>query len=150
MIYKLKISNKDQRMSTQISHTKKDSKKRKPTYKEIANVYAKKAANKSSTCMALGICRHTLDNWRKKSDKLNEMMTEVEEQLIDFSESKLLEKIQDGDLTAIIFHLKTKGKKRGYVEGVEIEEHRSTNLDLSGLSKEEMDTVFRILKKANK
>ena len=132
-------------------HTKKNSsRKKRPTNKEIAEVYEKKGANKSATCVALGICRHTLDNWRQKSDKLNEMMSEIEEKLIDYSESKLLEKISAGDLTAIIFHLKTKGKKRGYVEGVEIEEHRSTNLDLSGLSKEEMDTVFRILKKTNK
>ena len=34
--------------------------------------------------------------------------------------SKLTEAINDGNLTAIIFHLKTKGKSRGYIEGQEI------------------------------
>ena len=88
-------------------------------FEQIASVYAKKAGNVSATCSALGIARNTFFSWRNSDDELNRMLTEVEESLIDFSESKLLEKIQDGDLTAIIFHLKTKGKNRGYVERVE-------------------------------
>ena len=48
-----------------------------------------------------------------------QLLDEVDESLIDFSESKLLEQINAGNLTAIIFHLKTKGKKRGYVESME-------------------------------
>ena len=56
---------------------------------------------------------------RKKYPKLNQLLSDVDESLIDFSESKLLEQINAGNLTAIIFHLKTKGKKRGYVESVE-------------------------------
>ena len=90
-------------------------------FEKIAEVFAKKAGNVSSTCSALNIDRNTFLSWRSKYEELNQLLTEVEESLIDFSESKLLEQIQDGNLTAIIFHLKTKGKNRGYVERVENE-----------------------------
>lgn len=42
------------------------------------------------------------------------------ENSIDRAEIKLEEKIQEGDITAIIFKLKTQGKKRGYVERQEL------------------------------
>ena len=87
--------------------------------KKIVEVYEKKGCNVSATCAALNIDRSTFYLWRNKSEKLDEKLKEVEESLIDFTESKLLEKISEGDMTAIIFHLKTKGKKRGYIERVE-------------------------------
>lgn len=93
---------------------------KKIPFDKVANVYAKKAGNISATCTSLGIDRNTFTSWRLKYKKLDELLNEIEESLIDFSESKLLEQIQDGNLTAIIFHLKTKGKNRGYVENVSL------------------------------
>lgn len=92
---------------------------KKIPFEKIAAVYSKKAGNISATVTALDIDRTTFNEWRKKYPELERLLSEVDESLIDFSESKLLEQIQDGNLTAIIFHLKTKGKKRGYVETVE-------------------------------
>lgn len=91
------------------------------TNEMVASTYAKKAANVSATCTALGITRMTFYNWRKNREGLDEALSDVEESLLDFTESKLLEQIQEGNLTAIIFHLKTKGKNRGYVERTENE-----------------------------
>lgn len=88
-------------------------------FEKIAEVYAKKAGNVSATCSALNIDRNTFFKWRNDYAELNQALTDIEEGLIDFSESKLLEQINDGNLTAIIFHLKTKGKNRGYVERTE-------------------------------
>lgn len=103
----------------------KDEKYSRGRYRDITNaqivkVFGKKGGNLSATADALGISRTTLYYWRNSDAELDEMMKEVEEGLIDFSESKLMEAIQDGNLTAIIFHLKTKGKNRGYIEGQEI------------------------------
>lgn len=46
-------------------------------------------------------------------------MEEKEESIIDYAESKLVEHIQNDDIQALIFFLRTKGKKRGYVEKTE-------------------------------
>ena len=41
--------------------------------------------------------------------------------MLDTSENKLLELIKQGNITAIIFHLKTKGRSRGYNESTQLE-----------------------------
>lgn len=82
----------------------------------ILKVYEKKGANVSATCAALGISRRTFYNWKNANKELANGLEEVEESLIDFAESKLVENIQEGNMTAILFYLKTKGRNRGYVE----------------------------------
>ncbi len=89
------------------------------TYKRIAETYEKKACNVSATCTALNISRTMWYRWREKHPNLDALLKESEEALIDFAESKLMENIQNGDNTSLIFFLKTKGKNRGYVETVE-------------------------------
>ena len=49
---------------------------------------------------------------------------DAQESLIDLAESKLVENIKENDNTSIIFFLKTKGKKRGYIEKQEVEHIR--------------------------
>lgn len=73
----------------------------------------------SYACSKTGISRNTYYKWRKKDAKFKAECESVEEEVVDVVESKLLRKINDEDLTAIIFYLKTKGKNRGYVERVE-------------------------------
>ena len=58
------------------------------------------------------------------ADKIAGAKKEVDEIVdvaLDFAESKLLQSINNGSDTATIFYLKTKGKKRGYVEKQEID-----------------------------
>lgn len=89
------------------------------TYKKIAEVYEKKACNISATCSALNISRTVFYKWRERYPRLDELLKEAEDALVDFAESKLMENIQNGMETSLIFFLKTKGKNRGYVETVE-------------------------------
>lgn len=92
---------------------------RRYTVNQIATVYEKKGCNVSAACAALNISRSAWYKWRKTRKGLDERLKESEDALLDFAESKLLEKIQEGDNTCLIFFLKTKGKDRGYVETVE-------------------------------
>lgn len=79
-------------------------------------MYAKKSCNVSSTCAALNISRQTFYEWKDKDPKLKAALDEEDESMLDWAETKLIEQVNDGNLTALIFFLKTKGKKRGYVE----------------------------------
>lgn len=92
---------------------------RRTELKKIAAAYEKKGGNMAATAVALGITRQALYNWRKEDEKLAKILDDIDEGILDFTESKLIEKVNEGNLTAIIFLLKTKGKKRGYVEQVD-------------------------------
>ena len=87
----------------------------------IVKIYEKKGCNITATCTALGISRKTFYEWKEKRKKLAEGLEAAEEAIIDFAESKLVEHINNDDVQALIFFLRTKGKKRGYVEKTEAE-----------------------------
>lgn len=91
----------------------------KVSIKRVVEAYNKKGCNISATCAALGISRQSFYNYKDSSEKLREQLEEADEARLDFAESKLMEHINDGDVTSLIFFLKTKGKARGYVERTE-------------------------------
>ena len=86
---------------------------------KIIQIYEKKGCNITATCTALGISRKTFYEWKEKKKKLAEGLEAAEESIIDFAESKLVEHINNDDVQGLIFFLRTKGKKRGYVEKTE-------------------------------
>lgn len=88
---------------------------------KFVEMYKKKAGNISATCNAMLVSRTHFYRKMKKSKKFKKAIDDAYESIIDNVESKLLSKINDGDTTAIIFYLKTKGKKRGYVEKMELD-----------------------------
>ena len=75
----------------------------------------------SEACKSANICRQTYYSWIEKDEEFRTMCDDVCESLLDLAESKLLENIRNNDNTAIIFFLKTKGRKRGYNESTQLE-----------------------------
>ena len=69
-----------------------------------------------TACESVNVSRSTYYRWYKEDAAFAERVDEISEEQLDFVEGKLLKAIKDGDTTAIIFYLKTKGKKRGYSE----------------------------------
>lgn len=67
----------------------------------------------------VGIARSTFYEWMKDEDFRKEV-DNIQDIALDFAESQLHKQIQDGNTSATIFYLKTKGKKRGYIERQEI------------------------------
>lgn len=97
----------------------------KPSNERIVAIYKKKLGNISATCDALNISRQSFYTWKEKSPALQRMLDDADESLLDWAETKLIEQINENNLTALIFFLKTKGKKRGYIE--QIDKNITTN-----------------------
>ena len=75
----------------------------------------------TTACKQVGINRSTHYEWLKNDEEYAKEVKNLENIVLDFAESQLHEQIRDGNTTATIFLLKTKGKKRGYVERQEIQ-----------------------------
>lgn len=72
----------------------------------------------TSACKEVGIGRTQFYEWRKNDPSFDRAVSEIGEVSLDFAESQLLKQIKSGNTSATIFYLKTKGKQRGYVEGI--------------------------------
>jgi hypothetical protein len=84
----------------------------------------------TTACTNTGISRKTHYQWYNKDINYKVAVDDVVDIALDFAESMLYKKIQDGDTIATIFYLKTKGKRRGYVERQEIEHSGGSLNDL--------------------
>lgn len=92
-----------------------------------------------------GISRTTHYAWMEKDPEYRSRVEEATDAQIDFVEGNLIQRIQEGDTTATIFYLKTKGKKRGYTERMEIAPAEGTTMSfyqmlmMTGTADEEED-----------
>ena len=75
----------------------------------------------TTACQKTGVSRATFYRWLKEDAEFAANVQAIQDVALDFAESKLFEQIQDGSTAATIFYLKTKGKRRGYVERQELE-----------------------------
>lgn len=67
------------------------------------------------------IDRQTHYNWMEKDPDYKAAVESIADIALDFAESQLHENMRRGSDAATIFYLKTKGKRRGYVEKTEVE-----------------------------
>ena len=70
----------------------------------------------TTACEAVGLARSTHYKWLKEDPDYKEAVEDTSEIALDFVESQLFDQIRNGGAAQTIFYLKTKGKKRGYVE----------------------------------
>jgi len=71
-------------------------------------------------CKKADIPRSTYYKWLKDDEVFAKNVKEIENVALDFAESQLHKQISENSTAATIFYLKTKGKKRGYIERQEI------------------------------
>jgi predicted Zn-dependent protease len=75
----------------------------------------------SPAAEAANIERKSHYNWMKDDAEYKAAVESIQEKAIDFAENALHKLIKEGNPASTIFFLKTKGKKRGYIERQEIE-----------------------------
>jgi len=91
---------------------------RKTTPKKKAMIEAleKTLGVVTTACKIVEIDRGTHYKWLKEDEDYAEAVTDLDDLVLDFAESQLHKKVKDGDTASILFLLKCKGKKRGFVE----------------------------------
>lgn len=100
----------------------------------------------SNAAESLGCVRSTVYDFINKYDDVKQVFDDINETTIDKVENKMMELIDEGNSTLIIFYLKTKAKHRGYVErqehtgkdGEVMKIKHTHEIDYSQLSDEEL------------
>jgi len=70
----------------------------------------------TTACKKVSVDRSTFYKYLNEDEDFANAVKELDNVALDFAESQLHKQIQDGVPTSTIFYLKTKGKKRGYIE----------------------------------
>ena len=96
--------------------------------KQVIEALEKSLGVVSTACAAVDMPRSTFYNWLKEDADFKAAVDEIQELAVDVAESELHKLIKSGETTAIIFYLKTKGKKRGYIEKTEVDNNVSGSL----------------------
>jgi hypothetical protein len=95
-----------------------------------------------SACKIVDISRKTFYNWLKEDQKFKETYEALGESIIDFAEASLIKQIQEKNTKATIFYLKTKGKKRGYIEQENVLQVNTTLSEMDTKTDEELVAIL--------
>ena len=74
----------------------------------------------TEACNKSGLSRTQHYKWYKEDKDYRKAVQEIDGMFIDFAETHLKEQIEKGSTPATIFYLKTRGKKRGYGDSLDI------------------------------
>tara|TARA_R100000951_G_scaffold111869_1_gene111421 strand:- start:2757 stop:3125 length:369 start_codon:yes stop_codon:yes gene_type:complete len=92
----------------------------------------------TSACKNAGVGRTQFYNWLKEDKEFAKQVNDISNIALDFAETQLHKQINDGNTSATIFYLKTKGKKRGYIEKIEVDQ--DTKMEVSGFNIKDLIT----------
>jgi hypothetical protein len=120
---KVKVKKKKAKIpSLKHSNPQDVSEQKRVTLQKTALIKAMVAAKGLVTyaCEAVGCTRKTYYEYYKRDNDFKEAIDDIKEIVLDFSESKLHELLEDKEPSAVYFHLKCQGKSRGYFEKQQI------------------------------
>lgn len=114
---------------------------------QMLEALRKNGGNVKLSVEAVGIARRTHYEWMDKDADYKQAVEDVAEGCLDIAENVLQTAIKNGDMTATIFYLKTKGKKRGYSEKIEYEGKQQTEINVAKLNVGKLpdDILFKMV-----
>jgi len=118
------------------------SKKREETAARLIKALRESSGLLTVAAAKAGIGYRTACRYVAEFPSVKQASQEAHERMIDFAESKLYQKIKDGDNACIIFYLKTQGKDRGYIEKQQIEGSVKLSNDPEQFSDEELINII--------
>lgn len=139
---------------------------KKPTIKRFREVSERHGGNQTKIAEELGVMRSTVREWCKTDPEFDAAIKEQRGKAFDEVyksavqlASGIPKKNRKGEVigwkerpdpTLSKYLMSTLGRDEGFVETTKIEERRISEIDVSGLSDEELATLNEILKKAQK
>lgn len=92
----------------------------------------------------LGICRDTVAACVRDYPEVAAAVLEEKERITDGAESELMKAIKRGDMSAIMFYLRCKGRARGYNDRVD--SHISGTLAINAAQPPSIDEIAKLAK----
>ena len=74
----------------------------------------------TQACKKVKVARSTFYDWYNADPVFAKNVDSIGDVALDFAETQLHKQIKDGVPSSTMFYLKTKGKKRGYIETTEV------------------------------
>jgi hypothetical protein len=121
----------------ELKDPKGPSKKREHTAERIIAALNETRGFLTMAAPRAGVSYRTIKRYVHDFPTVKRAMEEAHESITDGAESALFDAIKEGNITAIIFYLKTQGKGRGYVEKSEIAGEVKTVIEVHYEDKEE-------------
>ena len=90
------------------------------TDEQIIDALEKTGGNQAAAARALDCSRQTVWSRIQKSEAVKKAYDSVNEANLDRAENELMKLVDEGEFKAIKFYLRTKGRKRGYGDKMEL------------------------------
>lgn len=113
------------------------------TKKRLLEALEKSLGVVTIACKEVDVTRTTFYNYLESDTEFAAAVEQIGDVALDFAESQLFKQIKEGNPASTIFYLKTKGKKRGYIERQELIAEVRTFADLAVEAEKELDERTR-------
>jgi len=101
--------------------------------KKLIKAMVKNLGIVTKACNEVGISRNQFYNYYRTDEVFKKEIDDIQEIALDFVEDKLFQNIKEGDRACIMFYIKYKGRKRGYVDSSDVNISGGLDINLKNM-----------------